>query len=152
MQCFVLGSEVYDRVSVRIDSTENINALKVSIKKKKAPSLDSFSASSLKLWNIFIPFDNLQKIPNDLADRDSLDPSQMLFDVFPDFTDLPAHCVHILVGKPSCTFPPSLLCYVMLKLFTIVAGKRNRGESDNETEVQQEPIKSSIFTETELTS
>ena len=107
--CFVLGDKFSDYFPVEILSTKTVDALKEAIKRKKEFSLERVEASSLELWKVSIPLDQLGEMANDMVPLHS---TTNLSDIFTDFSDLPIDHVHILVKKPPCTFPPSLPYYV----------------------------------------
>ena len=99
--CYVHGDDYQQAFEVKIGEEETIAALKKAIKEEKSPDFDHIPADSIVVWNALILFnrDLKEKVEAlNLVDDDSLQPPEILSDLFP--SRLEKMTVHIIVDRP----------------------------------------------------
>ncbi|PPQ70836.1 hypothetical protein CVT26_014041 [Gymnopilus dilepis] len=99
---YLIQGDGRDRIAtVKVLKTDNVAALKNSIKADKAPYLDHIPASDLDLWHVSLPTDNLAPEPNQmkaiLSDDQKLPTTAILSTIFQDIA--PDH-VHVILKSP----------------------------------------------------
>jgi hypothetical protein len=99
--CYVRGEESRRVFEVDIGKQKSVAALKKAIKEEKSQAFRDIDADSLVLWNVSVPFNrslkgNVEQLS--LVDDESLQPPDILVDVFP--SGLEKRSVHIVVKRP----------------------------------------------------
>ncbi|KAG5651228.1 hypothetical protein H0H81_009377 [Sphagnurus paluster] len=121
--CYVLGDPSQSIFEVKITAEETVGDLKKAIKEKKKRAFDDIDAKSLVLWRVSVPCS--QSIKHDVeelnfADKKSLQPYEILSDVFPD--PLEKRTVHIAITRPVVTGESNLNLPSLLRIFCYVRG------------------------------
>jgi Crinkler effector protein N-terminal domain len=99
--CYVRGDDHKHAFIVKIEEEEAVATLKEAIKAKKTQTFCNIDADSLVIWNASVSFnralkENVEAL--NLVDDDSLQPPEILSDLFP--SGLEKKSVHIIVDRP----------------------------------------------------
>ena len=99
--CYVRGDEYKQVFNVKVGEDESVATLKDAIKEKKSQGFRNVDADSLVLWNVSVPSnrhlkEEVEKL--NLADDESLSPTDVLSDVFSAGVERKIVCV--VVERP----------------------------------------------------
>jgi hypothetical protein len=99
--CYVRGDHYKHTFIVKIEEEEAVATLKEAIKMTKTPAFNYIPADSLVIWNASVSFnralkENVEAL--NLVDDDSLQPPEILSDLFP--SGLEKKSVHSIVDRP----------------------------------------------------
>ena len=102
LNCWVLGEDSTRIFPVKIDSAENVGALKEAIKEKMKPNFNHITANSLVLWKVAIPIDedaNLETEVKNLRLHEEK-PLWTTNGLLKIFSDLDKETLHVVVKAP----------------------------------------------------
>ena len=100
LTCFILGDDAHRKFTVKIDKTENVDALKDLIMQKNLSLLGNVDVKNIDLWQVSLPIDDFEiQLRNlKLGDYTKLVSYKKLTIFSKDVAD---DCLHIIAKAPE---------------------------------------------------